>query len=173
MNEFMNRLYEIVNGHPSGAIIEDEYRYLLWRKWDPSLEGVLFIMLNPSTADSKKNDPTITKCIKYAKNWGFGSLFVVNLYAYRTSDPRTLVMVDNPVGPKNDEYIKTLSSIIPNKIAAWGNSIFIESRVKRVYPLVDPVYYLDLSKSGNPKHPLYLPKNIKWVTVIHNRYIIW
>lgn len=146
----------------SGAIIsEDEkYRYVLWRIWDKDLDPVMFIMLNPSTADATKNDPTINKCMAYAKRWGYGSIFVCNLYAYRSRDPKALEHVLNPIGPDCDSWLITVSKVSPMKIAAWGNGMVSKGRVEKVRHLVGPLNCLEISKSGNPKHPLYLRKNL-------------
>ena len=89
----------------SGAVITDNYRYLLWREWISSSKTVSFIMLNPSRADAEVNDPTITRCINFAKSWGFGRLEVVNLFAYRTSKPSLLKQATEPIGKDNDRYI--------------------------------------------------------------------
>jgi len=146
-----------------GAIISDDekYRYALWRVWDEDLDPVMFIMLNPSTADAKKDDPTISKCIAYTKRWGYGSVFVCNLYAYRTTYPEILKTVNDPVGPLTDRWMKTVSLMCAMKIAAWGNNLLSQSRVDQVRRIVTPLNCLEKSKSGNPKHPLYLRKNLK------------
>ena len=89
----------------SGAVIRGNYRYLLWREWDSDRKIVSFIMLNPSRADAEINDPTITRCINFAKSWGYGRLEVVNLFAYRTSHPSLLKQTAEPIGRDNDRYI--------------------------------------------------------------------
>jgi len=146
----------------SGAIIsEDEkYRYSLWRIWDKELDSCMWIMLNPSTADATKNDPTINKCIAYAKWWGYGSIFVCNLYAYRARDPKILEYVPDPVGPLCDQWLITISKIAVLRMAAWGNNMLSHRRVNKVKSLMGPLSCLDISKSGNPKHPLYLRKTL-------------
>src|SRR5579862_6473284 len=91
----------------SGAVFDHsgKFRYSLWRHWDDELPRVCFIMLNPSTADDLHNDPTIARCVSYAKRWRFGSLEVVNAFAYRATDPSKLARVRDPIGPLNDQYI--------------------------------------------------------------------
>lgn len=145
-----------------GAIFSEDkqYRYALWRIWNEDLDSVMFIMLNPSTADEKKNDPTINKCIAYAKRWGYGAVFVCNLYAYRNKDPKVLEHVPDPVGPDCDQWIITVSKIMTLRIAAWGNGTISKGRVDKVRSLTGPLNCLEKSKSGNPKHPLYLRKNL-------------
>ena len=105
------------------ATISDcqKYRYALSRTWDCKERAVLFIALNPSTADEKNDDPTIRRCIDYAKNWGYGILLVVNLFAYRTTNPEKLRYVKNPVGNDNDQHIIKLSKKANLIVAAWGN----------------------------------------------------
>lgn len=82
------------------------YRYSLTRCWDQTLGKVTFILLNPSTADAYEDDPTLRRCIDYASSWGYGSLELVNLFAYRTKDPKILSNAKDPIGPDNDDYIQ-------------------------------------------------------------------
>lgn len=90
----------------SDAVISDDglYRYLLERHWDDTTSSCTFVMLNPSTADALVDDPTIRRCVGFAKSFGCGSLRVVNLYAYRATKPAELWTVDDPVGPANGSY---------------------------------------------------------------------
>ena len=81
------------------------YRYCLSRVWNPKLPSVMFVGLNPSTADEQEDDPTVRRCIGFARNWNFGGLILVNLFAYRSTDPADLLRVDDPVGPGNDKHI--------------------------------------------------------------------
>jgi len=146
-----------------GAIISDDknYRYALWRIWDHRLKLIMFIMLNPSTADEKKNDPTIHKCITYAKRWGYGGILIGNLYAFRSTNPLALNFESNPVGPDCDFYLSEMIKHVDLKIAAWGNNGITKGRTDKVKSLMGKLHYLELSKSGNPKHPLYLRKTLK------------
>lgn len=98
-----------------------KYRYALYRNWDDSLPSVMFIGLNPSTADAVDDDPTINKCIKYAQSWGYGSLVMANLFAYRSSNPNHLKTEVDPVGPDNDAWLEKLAAQTNLIIAAWGN----------------------------------------------------
>jgi hypothetical protein len=151
----------------NGAIISDDnnYRYLLWRKWDNDLTQVVFIMLNPSTADGNKNDPTVKKCMKYAKDWGYGGIVIINLFAYRATNPKELELVKDPIGPLNDEYIKYIIKHYfydkPLVVASWGTFELAKRRVNKVFSLTNSLHYLELSKDGSPKHPLYLRGNLK------------
>ena len=107
----------------SGAVIDStgDYRYLLWREWDSEKQTVSFIMLNPSRADAQINDPTITRCIKFAQSWGYGRLEVVNLFAYRTPHPSLLKQATEPIGKDNDRYILATAQKSHRVILAWGN----------------------------------------------------
>ncbi|MEH2254787.1 DUF1643 domain-containing protein [Nostoc sp.] len=141
--------------------ITRKYRYLLRRKWDISLPQVTFVMLNPSTADNKKNDHTLTRCINFAKSWRYGSLEVVNLFAYCATNPRKLCQVDDPVGPKNNCYIQVATKRAALIILAWGAGKYprIQNREKEVLSLIcdkQPLYCLVLTKYGYPHHPLRL-----------------
>ena len=137
------------------------YRYELSRVWDRDLPQCTFIMLNPSTADAKEDDPTIRRCIGFAKAFGCGSLVVVNLYALRSTDPRVLWLSSfNPVGPLNDSFITSaLAKTDGPIIAAWGANAK-PARAQQVMNLArgKEVLALGINKDGSPKHPLYLPK---------------
>lgn len=139
---------------------DEKYRYSLWRIWDRDKDFVAFIMLNPSTADANKDDATIRKCIAYAKRWGYGGIYVGNLYAYRSRDPKVLGKVEDPVGPDCDTWLVSISAICKIRIAAWGNNVISKQRIEQVRRVVPRLHYLELSKSGQPKHPLYLRKNL-------------
>lgn len=134
------------------------YRYAVWRSWDPGLGSVLFIGLNPSTADASKDDPTLIRCVHFAQSWGFGSVSIVNLFAYRTTNPKGLLKVKNPVGPKNDIWIRKLVTQSDIVIAAWGNAGSIRDRSKFVLDLIPVLHCLKVNRSGEPSHPLYLPQ---------------
>ncbi|MCC5647221.1 DUF1643 domain-containing protein [Nostoc sp. CHAB 5824] len=140
----------------------EKYRYLLGRKWDDNLPQVTFVMLNPSTADADKDDRTLTRCINFANFWGYGSLEVVNLFAYITPKPRELRQVDDPVGSENNSYIKSATERADLIILAWGASKYPKKncdRDKEVLSLISgkkTLHCLKLTKKGYPNHPLYL-----------------
>jgi hypothetical protein len=153
----------------ASAVISDcqKYRYSLTRIWDARKPRVLFIMLNPSTADAEEDDPTIRRCIGFAKDWGYGGLSVVNLFAWRATKPRELLTAPFVVGVENEKWIRRMSSLADLVVCAWGNSSIVGKLQKRLdhtwKPLswIDkPLYYLQLSNDGTPRHPLYLPKNL-------------
>lgn len=145
-----------------GAVISEDgtYRYALTRgDWLGGCGAVLFVMLNPSTADASVDDPTIRRCVGFARAWGFARLHVVNLYAYRATDPRELRGAADPVGPENDEWIRRLAEDSDEVVAAWGADKQASApRVARVLSLVapTPVSCLKLTKAGAPWHPLYV-----------------
>ena len=143
-----------------GAIISKskKFRYQLWRKWDNDKPLVMFLMLNPSTADATKNDPTIRRCIGYAKDWGYGGLYVGNLFAYRTAYPKELKDKGYQIGRFNKKHLLNMQKICDKVICAWGNKQGIPSRITDIF---HELHYLDLAKDGTPKHPLYLKKELK------------
>ena len=143
-----------------GAELDDdrEYRYRLWRVWDATKPTIAFVMLNPSTADESEDDPTIRRCIGYAKDWGYGRLEVVNLFALRSPDPENLRDHPDPVGPENDEYLQQVCSDAEKVIVAWGANGGLHGRARAVADLLDAdLYALDTTKEGHPVHPLYQP----------------
>ena len=142
------------------------YRYLLYRKWGNSNKKITWIMLNPSTADETVDDPTIRRCIRFAKQFGATELDIVNLFAYRSTNPKNLYHIANPIGKENDTYIiKSLeTSFIV--ILGWGNHGKLLNRSKEVIsnllkPYNDKVFALKILKNGEPGHPLYIPYSAK------------
>jgi hypothetical protein len=143
----------------TAVLSEDRlYRYSLTRIWDDTLHLVMFIGLNPSTADETINDPTITRCIGYAKDWGYGGLIMANLFAFRSTDPKVLKSVKNPVGPHNNEWLLNLTNQSKLIVAAWGTHGVLFNRDQEVKKMISDLHYLELSKHNHPKHPLYLKK---------------
>ena len=146
------------------AIISKDclYRYSLERTWDTSKERVLFIMLNPSTADAIKDDATIKKCVGFARRWGYGGITVGNLFALRSRDPHGLLGPHDPVGPKNNSYLEQLAAECPVVVAAWGNSgkkpglrhLFQERESFTKKLLQGRMQSLGTNKDGTPKHPV-------------------
>lgn len=143
-----------------------KYRYSLVREWDQGLPRVLFVMLNPSTADAEKDDPTIRRCIGLAKNWGYGAIEVVNLFALRATSPKELRKVNVPEGIENDKYISEAVSRAKMVIAAWGVNGTYLSRNADVEVLIGydcstDLYTLELTKGGHPRHPLYVRGDVQ------------
>jgi len=146
-----------------GAIFDStkNYRYALWREWESDAPRVGFIMLNPSRADDRVDDPTIRRCKRFAHFWGYGSLEVMNLFAYRTPDPRNLRSVSDPIGPENDFHLLSLKQQVQTIVLAWGNWGTLYDRNQTVLELLvdHPVYCLGTTKLGNVRHPLYIKGN--------------
>jgi len=157
------------------AVISDcgRYRYTLHRDIPQPVRWVrpmLFVMLNPSTADAEKDDATIRRCLAFAKREGCTSLTVVNLFAWRATDPKELSEnMANAVGPENDRYIQEQVSKHGTGwiVASWGAHPLAKDRAKRVIHLLGDVWCLGTTKDGSPKHPLYLSdksplKKLNW-----------
>ena len=138
-----------------------QYRYALWRTWDNELPKVLFIGLNPSTATETKNDPTIRRCMGYAKDWGYGGYIMGNIFAFRSTNPTNLKKINDPIGPENDYWLKKLHEEANLTIAAWGTHGEFMNRGQAVFDLIPDIQCLRITKHGYPSHPLYLPKNLK------------
>ena len=148
----------------AGAVIVGNYRYLLWREWDGESKTVSFIMLNPSRADAQVNDPTIRRCISFAKAWGYGRLEVVNLFAYRTSQPALLKQAIEPIGKDNNHYILESVRRSDRVILAWGNHGLWREQDLCILELLktcERLYSLGTTKLGCPRHPLYLRSTVK------------
>ena len=145
------------------AIISDDgkYRYNLTRKLSLGANYVLFVGLNPSTADATLDDPTIRRCVGFAKSWGFNWMLMGNLYAFRATDPQMLRTSDNPVGPRNREELEKMVSVCDLVIAAWGsNPLTLEAQSIADWIVQQGnVKCLGQNKNGSPKHPLYLAKS--------------
>lgn len=147
-----------------GAVFVGDYRYLLWRTWDAALPRLLWVMLNPSTADETKNDPTITRCIGFSRRWDYGGLEVVNLFALRTTDPSTLRHAAEPVGPENDCYIAEAAIRANGIVVAWGEHGGYMGRDRAVLELLGrttdrQLYCLGTVRNGCPCHPLRLARS--------------
>ncbi len=138
------------------------YRYALSRSWGDEKGRVVWVMLNPSTADEAQDDPTIRRCIDFTRAWGFDAMTVVNLFAYRATDPSHLPMVTSEaVGPLNDLHVDVATNGADMVIAAWGASHYATVRAVSVLERITrhtAVHCLVKTKTGCPKHPLYVPR---------------
>lgn len=155
------------------------HRYTLWREWndvfvDKPDEYVNFICLNPSTATETLDDPTMRKCIKFAKSWGYGAMCVTNIFAYRATNPEVMKVATDPIGPENDYFIENVAEGAALVIASWSQHASFRGRGLAVKDLLQrigkPVHYLrmGMGKDPQPWHPLYLPDSTKptlWVTI--------
>ena len=145
----------------TGAVFDSTgtYRYSLLREWDINAPKVGFIMLNPSSADAEKNDPTIRRCIKFAQSWGYGCLEVVNLFAYRATHLKDLLRTPDPVGNENDHHLAAVVQGAAMLVVACGNWGRLNNRDQAVLKLLSQhqqVCCLCVNQSGQPRHPLYV-----------------
>lgn len=150
--------------YPMGALFSAcrMYRYCLWRIWDRETARMMFIGLNPSTADEFNDDPTIRRCVGFAKRWGYGGLIMTNIFAFRATDPKEMKAVKDPIGPDNDEYLFSISCGKPLIILGWGDHGEFMDRGMQVieilqHPNCPDLNHFGLTQKGNPRHPLYLP----------------
>lgn len=155
------------NGSDCRAVYSDcrSFRYRLSIVWDATKPKINFLMLNPSTATEKKNDPTVEGCEQRARAWGFGGLIVTNIFAIRATDPRDMKLHPRPVGVANDHFILEAARESAAVVAAWGNHGSHELRGAEVRNML-ATYEIKLdcmaiNKSGEPKHPLYVARSIR------------
>ncbi|MGO8269215.1 DUF1643 domain-containing protein [Rhizobium ruizarguesonis] len=134
------------------------YRYRLERRWDADRAKVAFIMLNPSTADASEDDPTIRRCIRFAKDWGFSGLIVGNLFALRSTDPQALYSHPDPIGADNDKHLGAIARSAETIICAWGTHGALHDRGREVAEMLNDfnLAALKLTAKGHPGHPLYV-----------------
>ena len=143
----------------------DRYRYSLMRMWNENLPGVMFLMMNPSTADLQKNDPTVAKCMRLAVRWGYGRLYVGNVCAYRATDKRNLLFVDDPVGAENHASLLAMAGHVGRIVVAHGKlpTGLQQHAVRACVALQEAghsLHVLKLSETdGTPWHPLYIKED--------------
>jgi hypothetical protein len=137
------------------------YRYTLWREWIGGDGYCQFICLNPSTADEVQDDPTVRRCIAYAKAWGFGAFCMTNIFAFRATDPRYMKAQADPVGADNDAHIKRVAAGAGLIVAGWGEHGAHRGRAAEMVKMIPGLHSLRITRNGQPCHPLYLPKYLK------------
>lgn len=167
-----------------GATFHGEYRYLLWRADEPFMgagsfndpaKTVAFIMLNPSTANAHEDDPTIRRCIRFAKETGHSRLLVANIFALRSTDPMGLVGHSDPIGPLNDGHLIAVAASAELVVAAWGafdRLPFMRARVAHVEALLAPLcdlHAMGTTKDGHPRHPLYLRRDALSMAAVYRK----
>ena len=161
----------------AGAVFSDcgLYRYSLWRNWDDDLPLMHWVMLNPSTADHEYLDPTIKTCVRLAERDGYGGLFIYNIFALRSTNPRNLYNAKDPVGSNNDKLLQRIAKEVCDTqlydaspaimIAAWGTHGKLHDRGLEVMKLLESecveVKCLGKTKEGYPRHPLYTRNDVK------------
>ena len=162
----------------SGASFSEcrKYRWTLWRRWDPNFPPCVFIGLNPSTADETEDDPTIRRCIGFAKSWNLGGLIMLNAFGYRATLPKDMKAAADPVGVGNDKAIELTAQMAIDAggivVAAWGTHCE-EERASTICGLINrKIHCLGRTMSGRPKHPLYLRSETRpevfWQPLIKN-----
>lgn len=142
------------------------YRYSLTRQIGlfGKLPAIAFVMLNPSTADAVRDDPTIRRCKNFAERFSGRQLIVVNLFAFRSKNPSDLIEADDPVGPQNDVYLRGIAGAEIPIVCAWGASApeLVTERVPAFLRIIEAagalhrLHHLGLTKDGSPRHPLYV-----------------
>jgi hypothetical protein len=149
---------------PSGALFSRcrRWRYLLWRRWG---DGPVanFLMLNPSTADEFRLDPSCTRARNYAERWGYGAILITNIFGWRATDPEEMKSVKDPVGRGNDRAILEAAKEAQIVVCAWGNHGAHRDRAREVRALLNgvPLHALRVNAHGQPAHPLYLPASLR------------
>lgn len=148
------------------AILSEDrkYRYTLTRVWDVDKPTVAYIGLNPSTADEFTLDRTLRRCLDFANSWGYGRFIMLNLFAFRATDPLDMKAAFDPRGPENDRYIEMVTGNVATVVACWGAHGGWLGRDTEVRTMLKDegvkLHYLKLTKHGYPNHPLYLPKTL-------------
>jgi hypothetical protein len=156
---------------PAGAKFSRcrRWRYLLWRCWDEAKPVANFLMLNPSTADEVKLDPSCTRARNYAERWGFGAVIITNIFGWRSTDPAALGVVEDPVGRGNDRAIVEAAGKAKLVVCAWGNHGAHMDRAQAVLALLREkqirLHALRLNDAGHPAHPLYLRASLTPVRI--------
>ncbi len=138
----------------------NQYRYVLNRVWDNLKPKIVFIGLNPSTADEQRDDNTVRKCINIARRDGYGKMVMLNAYAYRSTDPKALTAQPNAIGTHNDHHIAKECKDAVKVVVAWGNHVTDERHamlLKLLY--ARQLWCFAKNNNGKPKHPLYVPLN--------------
>lgn len=152
----------------NGAIFSDDrrYRYALWRVWNPRQPLLMIIGLNPSVANERKDDPTITRGIVRADRNGFGGLLMGNLYAFVSTDPKSLVSNGDSVGEFTDYYLKQMVLLSDRQLCGWGSFKPVVKRASIVLAMLKKPYCLGTNSDGQPKHPLYIGYQVPMVEYI-------
>jgi hypothetical protein len=148
---------------PQGGAVfsrDRRYRYVLCRRWASGQGLVMFVGLNPSTADETQDDPTLRRCMGYAQDWGYAGLLMTNLFAWRATRPADLLAAPAPIGPRNNAWLRQAATQAHRVVAAWGAHGNHQGRAQQVQALPPPLHALRITQGGQPGHPLYLPKGL-------------
>jgi hypothetical protein len=162
---------DLFNQEENGAIFSEcrKYRFVLWRIWDKNKPMIMFIGLNPSTANETTDDPTIRRVKAFAKSWGYGGVYMLNLFTYITAYPEELKKCDDPL-KQADSYLNLYAKESEKIVFAWGNFKETDKRAKEVISMFPNAFVLGLNKNNTPKHPLYLSKDTQLILLkLNNR----
>lgn len=163
MSQHARGYMSVSDGH--GALFSRGrlHRYRLWRTLGRGTRRVAFIGLNPSVADEERNDPTVSRCIEFARQWGFSRFEMLNAFAFVATDPKEMLAAGDPVGPENDKWLQRIVSLADLVVAAWGAHGTHLGRDEQLRELLSGVqlHHLGLTKHGHPRHPLRLPAGVR------------
>lgn len=135
------------------------YRYSFQCVWGAGEKSIMFVGLNPSMSEGL--NPTLTRCINFAKQWGYDSCYILNLFAYRAKTPALLRQTSAPIGEDNDKWLLETAQKVDKIIFAWGTHGDFLNRDAEVIALLPEAFCLETTKNGFPKHPLYVKSNIQ------------
>ncbi|HKJ17098.1 MAG TPA: DUF1643 domain-containing protein [Xanthomonadales bacterium] len=168
MNTDLFRIESRISERNTGAEFsrDRKHRFLLWRCWGGLENMVLFVGLNPSVADEQTNDPTIRRCIGFAKREGASGVMVGNLFSYCATHPQDLKRASRPVRAENGHWLQAAQSIANQTIVCWGNHGTHREQSEKLLPLLGRVRCFGKTQTGEPRHPLYLRNNaeLSWYT---------
>lgn len=144
------------------------YRFTLYRRWAEVGQEILFICLNPSTADEEYNDPTVWRCVNFARDWGYRGVWVGNLFGLRATNPAKLMTARfsrsvDLIGRTNSLVLRLMASRCAKVVYAWGNHGHLLNRGRQVVDMIGPGWCFGVNKSGEPRHPLYVPRNAQLI----------
>ncbi len=144
------------------------YRYWLTRHWGPGERRVMWIGLNPSTADTQRLDPTLRRIYDYSQAWGYDGFVMTNLFAFRATIPRVMLLHPEPVGPENDHHLLEIADEVDKIICAWGAHGVHRNRSQEVVDMLtdaghaSKLHALKINKKAStPGHPLYVLGNTR------------
>jgi hypothetical protein len=134
------------------------YRYWLKIVWNDELPRIAFVLLNPSKADHRLDDPTAKRVVAFAQREGFGGVLIYNLFAFRATDPRELKTASDPEGPSNLPTLNAMPDMVSKIVVGWGAGVKEHPARKRFldYMAHEKLWCLGTTKTGEPRHPLYL-----------------
>ena len=145
------------------------YRFTLYRRWAELGQEILFICLNPSTADEEHNDPTVWRCVNFARDWEYRGVWLGNIFAWRATYPDGLDGVHEPVGSRNNLCLKLMARGCAKVVYAWGNHGQYLGRGRQVVDMLGPGWCFGVNKTGEPTHPLYQPRDAKLIQYFRER----